>query len=234
MNYPHLGNKPDISIVEKIKKLLALADGNQNEHEREVAMQFAMDLLAKHNLTISQIEGDFLNQTTTEIEGHFRLEPWIRAVLKAACTLYYTEVYISERLDHRWRKVSVPMFVGTAENIAVTMDVAAWLLDSVRKESNRVYKDQFERRSFRLGAADRIFERALKMIEAEKRGDASTTGTSLMLVRTQLERANQEQLAKLNLRPGRSRSSYLDNDAYADGEAYGTQIGLNKVSIGIR
>ena len=38
------------SIIQKIRKLLALAEGNKNEHEREVAMQFAMELLSKHNL----------------------------------------------------------------------------------------------------------------------------------------------------------------------------------------
>lgn len=37
----------DRSVVEKIKKLLSLAEGNQNQHERELAMKFAMDLLAK-------------------------------------------------------------------------------------------------------------------------------------------------------------------------------------------
>jgi hypothetical protein len=214
------------SIVEKVKKLLALANGNQNEHEREVAMQFAMDLLSKHNLTMTEVECDISKLSTIEVDGDFRLEPWVRLVLRAACTLYYTEIYISERIDYfRYRMVKVPVFIGTAENIAVTMDVATWLINSIRKESNSAYKDASDRRSFRLGAADRILERAFEIVEAERQKASKGNGSSLMIVRNQLEKANQAHLAKLNLRQSKPRSSYV-TDAYADGEAYGDQVGL--------
>ena len=215
------------SIVEKIKKLLALADGNQNEHEREVAMQFAMDLLAKHNLTMSQVECDISKLSTIAVDGDFRLDPWVRIILQAACKLYYTEFYISERIDYfRYCKVKLPVFIGTAENITVTMDVATWLVNSVRKESNWAYKDPSERRSFRLGAADRILERAYEMVEAESKNSAAGTGTSLMVIRNQLVKANQAHMAKLNLRTFKARTSYVTSEAYADGEAYGSQVGL--------
>ncbi len=215
------------SIVEKVKKLLALADGNQNEHEREVAMQFAMDLLSKHNLTMSEIEGAITQLSTIEVDGDFRLEPWIRLVLQAACKLYYSEFYICERIDYfRYCKVKIPVFIGTAENIAVTMDVATWLINSVRRESNWAYKDAAERRSFRLGAADRIFERAFAMVEAENRQAGTGTGTSLIVIRNQLEQANQAHLAGLNLRMMKPRKTYVTSEAYADGEAYGNQVGL--------
>ncbi len=219
--------EPNASVVEKIRKLLALADGNQNEHEREVAMQLAMDLLAKHNMTLSHLESDMSLSSTTEVDGDFRLDPWIRVVIRAACRLYYTEVYISERYDYlRWRKTNVPVFVGTAENIAVTMEVATWLMNSIRRESNRAYRDEYERRSFRMGAADRIFERAIEMMEAEKKAPAGSTATSLMVVRNQLERANQEHLSTLHLHKFKGRTSYVEGDAYAHGEAYGERVRL--------
>jgi|AGTN01.3.fsa_nt_gi Protein of unknown function (DUF2786). len=215
------------SIVEKVRKLLALANGNQNEHERGVAMQFAMDLLAKHNLTISEVECDKSLLNTIEIEGDFRLEAWTKIILQAACKMYYTELYLSGRFDYfRYRRVDVPVFVGTAENIAVTMDVATWLIDSVRKESNRAYKHASERRSFRLGASDRILERAFAMVETEKEKANSGNGRELMVVRNQLEAANQAYLAKLNLRYTRARTSYVSSDAYSDGTAFGSQVKL--------
>jgi hypothetical protein len=222
-------NQLQESIVEKIKKLLALADGNQNEHEREVAMQFAMNLLAKHNLTMNQIECDISMMSTSEVDGDFRLEPWIRRILQAACKLYYTEFYIGHRIDYiRHCQISVPVFIGSAENIAVTMDVATWLVNSVRKESNRIYKDSYERRSFRLGAADRLVERALEMVAAESRQSAAGSSNGLTVVRIQLSKANQAHLAKLNLRPLKARRSYVTPDAYADGETYGSQVGLKR------
>jgi hypothetical protein len=218
----------DESIVEKIKKLLALADGNQNEHERAVAMQFAMELLAKHNLSMSEVKDTDFGTKTDEFVSDFRLDPWVRVVIRAACKLYYTEVYTSTRYDLWGRKLRVAVFVGTTENIAVTMEVAGWLVSSIRNESNRAYKEQFERRSFRLGAADRILDRAKELMEAERHTATTSTGTSLMVVRNQLERANHEHLAKLNLRHTRRRSSYIAPDAYSRGEKYGERVRLSQ------
>jgi len=219
----------DESIVEKIKKLLALADGNQNEHERAVAMQFAMELLTKHNLSMSEVKDSEFGLKTDEFVSDFRLDPWIRLVLRAACKLYYTEVYTSTRYDCWGRKLRVAVFVGTTENISVTMEVAGWLVNSIRNESNRAYKEQYERRSFRLGAAERILVRARELMEAEKQKSNSSTGTSLMVIRNQLERANQEHLARLNLRHTRRRSSYIQPDAYSRGATYGERVRLSQL-----
>jgi hypothetical protein len=219
------------SIVDKIKKLLALADGNQNEHEREVAMQFAMDLLAKHNLTMLHVQSSMLDLKTDEVKADFKLEPWVRMVLKAACKLYYTEYYMTVSYNSRGQKERTPIFVGTQENIAVTIDMSAWLLDSIRLESNRLYKHNFERRSFRLGASHRILERAIEMLEAEKTVQATSTGTSLMVLRNQLERNNQEHLDKLKLNPFRGRSTYSDRGAYVDGQKYGGKVVLRQDGV---
>jgi hypothetical protein len=143
------------SVVTKIKKLLALADGNQNEHEREVSMQLALDLLAKHNLSMSQVQGlsPKMEIKTEEVHGNFKLDPWIRVVLSASCKLYYTDYYIDVNWDwRRNRNDRTPIFVGTAENIAVTSDVSNWLIKSIRKESNWMYTDEFERRSGASGS----------------------------------------------------------------------------------
>jgi len=214
------------TTVEKIRKLLALADGNKNEHEREVAMQFAMDLLAKHNLTVSQVQEFELDNETGEYQGNIRLERWTKDVLAAACTLYYTDFYIHDVCDSRgvWR--SVPVFIGTKENVAVTMEVATWLIQSVRLQSNAAFKSAFDRRSFRQGAAYRLLERAREMIEAEKR-QGQSTGTSLMVLRNSLESANQKYLDKLNLRYTSRRSSYISADAYAQGQSFGEKVGLD-------
>lgn len=215
------------TVAEKIRKLLALAEGNQNEHERNVAMQFAMDLLAKHNLTLVGIKNTACQIKVEEVAVDMRLEPWVRVLLSAACKLYYTDYYITSDWDFfNDRPIKYPVFVGTAENINVTIDMAAWLLDSVRLESNRVYRESYERRSFRLGAAHRIRQRAFEMMETEKQANGSSTGTSLMVIRNKLERANEEYKNKLNLRPSRTRRSYIDKDAYESGKAYGQRVGL--------
>jgi Protein of unknown function (DUF2786) len=77
----------DKSIVEKIRKLLALADSSKNshEHEREVAMQAALDLLGKHNLSLTQVNNSLLEIRPEEVRANFKLDPWIRFVLSGVC-----------------------------------------------------------------------------------------------------------------------------------------------------
>ena len=164
------------SVVGKIKKLMALADGNQNEHEREVAMRFAMDLLAKHNLNIAEIQGSAIKIEIGEVKGDFRLEAWIVQVLSATCILYYTQFYRSRIWVDFFRRTTrdIPIFVGTADNIAVTIEVATWLINSIRLESNRAYKSAYERRSFRVGAADSLLMRAIDIVAAKKNAEKTT------------------------------------------------------------
>jgi hypothetical protein len=228
---PIAETKPtDNSIVQKIRKLLALADSNKNshEHEREVAMQAALDLLAKHNLSMTQVENTALDIRPEEIHLDIKLDPWIRDILSAACRLYYTDYYMTGTRNWQGRVERHPVFVGTAENIAVTIDVATWLINSIREESNRLYKDAYERRSFRVGAADRILRRSLEIRTTERQGAATTTGTNLMVLRNQFEQANQKHLSTKHFKTFKPRAIYLDEGAFADGESFGDQVGLSR------
>jgi hypothetical protein len=223
------GSASEKSIVEKVRKLLAFADSDKNshEHERTVAMQAAMDLLAKHNLSMTEITAQSLDVPPEEVAANFKLEPWVRRILSAACKLYYTRYYMVGKRNQNNRLDRNPVFVGTSENIEVTISVATWLLKSVRMESNRMYQEPFERRSFRLGAADRIYERACEIMLAEQH-NGSTVGTSLMVLRNKFEKANELHMSAKKLKEFKSRTVYLDGNAFADGEAFGDQVGLSK------
>ena len=48
-----------------------------------------------------------------------------------------------------------------------------------------------------------------------------------MVVRNKFEQANQEHMNKKNLGTFKPRAVYLDLDAFADGEAFGNQVGLD-------
>lgn len=209
------------SVIEKIRKLLALSEGNTNEHEREVAMQFAMEMLEKHNLSIAEIGTATLDRAVCSVESSIKLEKWIATILKAVCCLYFTDFYRTER--------NTPVFVGTAGNIAVSLDVAEWLVNSIRKESNRLYKDPYQRRSFRAGAAGKILMRAFELYFDERRSSSiKTPGTTLAVVRGQLEEANEEFLSGLDLRLTRTRTSYVDGESFDHGSSFADGIALTK------
>ena len=233
-------NAPQPAVVDKVRKLLALASGNQNEHERDRAMEAAMELLARHNLTLSQITPADAAKCVQAVRAKFNLDVWARIVLSAACELYYTTFYVQHDAHYDpyygFREVKYPMLVGTEENIAVTIEMCIWLLDSIRKESNRMYKNDKFRRSFRLGAADKLAERAHAIIEAEKaaalaagpRDAHDSAANGLILLRTQLERANDEYLKSLNLQYRKPRSVTFYEEAYENGEAFGEQMRLQR------
>jgi hypothetical protein len=218
------------SISQKIRKLLALADGNRNEHERDAAMRLAMDLLSKHNLDLASIGTHASESDVEEVQITLKLEPWIRSVLHAVCKLYYTEFFMRAvfRGTYRVRKEWHPTFVGTSENINVTLEVAAWLLASIRAESNFLFVEPYARRSFRLGAAHRLAERAIQMIEQEKNMQSGNKKNSLMLVRNELEKANRAHLEKKKMGTFQARVSYLDGEAYGMGESFADSVNLGK------
>jgi hypothetical protein len=225
------------SITIKIQKLLALADGNANEHEREMAMKFAMDLLAKHNLSMSEVQSSTFDVEIQEIFVQLRLDPWVRFILTAACKLYYTDFMMRPVYKNYNRKEYHPVLIGTEENVKVTIEMASWLMNSVRIESNWLFDEAYERRSFRLGASHKIYERALTFIQEEKdqnagtvtgTGAGNTTGTSLMVIRNKLEKANAEHIAKQSSGTFKGRGSSAAPEAYDMGQAYGDSVNLGK------
>jgi Protein of unknown function (DUF2786) len=221
------------SIAQRIKKLLALADGNKNEHERSSAMKLAMELLSKHNLDMAAVADLSCEHTVCEFEAYLKLDPWVRFVVKAACKLYYTEFIMRPvyRGYYGDRKEYHPTFVGTEENIVVTLEVLAWLLDSIRWESNCLFYEAHERRSFRLGAAHKLFERACQLVQEECQSASTASGsTALTVLRNELERANKRYLDSKNLGTFKARATYSDSDAYDMGSVFGNSVNLGKKS----
>ena len=217
------------SVVQKIKKLLTLAEGNQNQNERENAMQSAAALLSRHNLTLAELEARELASAVTSVEVFINLERWVSDVLRTSCMLYYTDYYSGWRLNTRGSYQNIPIFVGTRDNIDVTLEMATWLLKSIRAESNKAYKTASERRSFRLGAAHVLSMRAFDLIWDERTQKNEHAGTSLILVRENLEQANEKFMNKLHLNPGRLlRRCYVDESAFDDGENYGGTVPLTR------
>ena len=133
--------------------------------------------------------------------------------------------------------------MGTAENIAVTQEIAAWLITSIRKEANMRYKligkpetytdkhintlARRQRKSFCLGAGRTVFQRARAMMQVQTE-KTDEPGTALILVRNQLTRANDDFKSKLGLSKKPQRAQTIAGAAYAAGVEHGHGIGLNR------
>jgi len=219
------------AIANRIRKLLALATDNANEHERLVALEAAQKLLDEHNLSMFDVQGEAESSTSSVQHQSLRqikLQPWVRIIMRSVCILYNTTFFMRKHKGESYH----PVVIGTPENIAVTLDIATWLIDSITKESKIVFSKQAERNSFKLGAAQRLLERVLELVSkpAENNHATAGIGTQLTVVRNALQAANQDYLKQLipDAATFRARNLYRSNSGYSAGREYADSMSLDK------
>ncbi|MBS1952589.1 MAG: DUF2786 domain-containing protein [Cyanobacteria bacterium SZAS-4] len=216
------------SVANRIRKLIALATGNANEHERLVAMEAAQKLLDEHNLSMFDIEGEVHRASDVDHKAlrEIKLQPWVRIIMHCVCKLYNTTFFMRKHAGESYH----PVVIGTPENIEVTLDIATWLITSITKESKITFKMQKERNSFKLGAAQRLFERVEELLTKPAETTSGAKSTQLSVVRNALQVANQEYLQQLlpNARTNRTRPLYSSNAGYSAGREFGNSMSLDK------
>lgn len=216
-------------IVARVRKIMALAGNTPNEHERAVALEHAQNLLTKYNLTLYEVEQ---HQLADDVDGQllesFAKETWATTLLFNVSKLYYTKMYLSEE-QRNGRKIRRPVMIGTKANIAVTLDVADWLVKSIRKEASTRYPHAAPRRAFRFGAVAALAEKVRELLHTENYPPAAV-GTGLIAVRNKLEQANEDWLAKqgIQLSAQKPRQTRLNVRAYSAGRDYAGKLNLNR------
>lgn len=244
----------DEKVIDKIRKLLALSGNNPNEHEREQAMQRALEMLAKHNLTMSDvgpIGRDKPQLHLTDIHS----DRWRMILCSAVAELYYCRVLL--------RNGRI-LFLGTPQNAAAAQEISSWLISIISAEVRKqVTPDETRRRaeqqklaraadtrtgdywefwrllqgapdtkqlrtSFKLGAAMRIQSRVVEMRKHEKETNGESSYNTLVLMRNQLEQDLADVLQSMKLRNSRARHTSVDSSAYDMGEKYADTIGLER------
>lgn len=129
---PDVGESEETArIVEKVRKLLALA-GSENQHEAELAMRRAQELMLKHQLAVDpasrsyvsrQIGTPALRKSATEgligglIAEHFFVE------------VIWTHVHV----PHLGRSARVLEISGTRENVEMAEYVHAFLMHTAER-----------------------------------------------------------------------------------------------------
>jgi hypothetical protein len=82
-----------------------------------------------------------------------------------------------------------------------------------------------------LGMLYHIMLRAIDLTVDERVSVTSNrSGTNLVVVRNQLERANEDYMSKLNLRQTMRRRVFIDQDSFDSGSEYGAGVALGKRS----
>lgn len=239
-----------MSIHEKIQKLLTLGERAGTEGEAQNAMALAHALLAKHNLTMSDVgahgtEAPEALETDDSVPTALRNTYWRDACYSAVAKLYFCKVYMKKNRSTGQRFYAI---VGKPSNIAVVKYMAAYLVRSgdelATQKSKQAAQSQADNgvilnvkafaASFRMGYATRIEKRVNDEIEAARKGSIKDeTGTALVLAPV-YDKATKEIDAYLgDKRFTKARSSVNVNSSsgYMAGQEAGSNANLRSNSV---
>ena len=226
-------------IIDKIAKLLAVANGNAagGEHERDTAMRMATKLLIKHNLSMVDITGKTKGEARESAEAEHYTDPWRRVCAGAIARLYFCGFFTSKIAG---KQKLMYTFIGLQSNIETARDIAGYVIKSIDREAKRLRKEQGQPASFETSfmnaAAGRIGARcdALRAeAEAETQAEqAANAGNALVLANyyDSEKLANDEYVAftmNIKLKSKPNRLTNLNNDGFVKGRKFGEDLSLN-------
>ena len=222
---------PTEKVIEKIKKLLALATSD-NPHEAALAASRASDLLLKHNLSMAEVEATTGKQTEeyvkdTSFAGGKKQEyNWRSYLMNHVAIHNFTKLV---------RTLSTASFnlIGKPSNIEVSKYLFEYLATEVVRLATQEWKQhkgktyssaQKWKRDFSDAAVAEIGA-TLKEIRRQEQTEA---GTMALVVVS--DKALKEAVTRFIGRttPGRTRFSYRDTTASAAGAEAGRGIQIRQ------
>lgn len=183
------------AIHDKIRKLLAVANGNANEAESEVAMKMAAALMAKH-----QIDQDELGIAREDVIHGDMFEMshlWHLHAAHAAGVLYGAQPMSSRNKE--WVG-----FVGRPSNINAAQDTMAYIIVQVEalykaslpkglsKRARAEFRDDFKK-----ACALRVYHRCLDIVDDLRKQKDAVKGVNALVVQDHFKTLKEENEAFL-------------------------------------
>lgn len=175
-------------VIERIRKLLALAGNNDNAAERESALNKAHQLLLEYNLDMTQVADKIEEVEAFNRSMGFNPSPWIRTIVNSIAELYFCK-FVWTRTGAKSFKAT---FVGMRVDAEIAQMVSESILKSVMREAHahsRITGGSVA--SFKGGAAAKIYHRCRKLID-EAQLDKQP-GTALVVQSLYKTRAQESQ-----------------------------------------
>lgn len=231
----------DQPILDKIRKLHALAENAGTEHEAALAASRVADLCRQHNLDIGVAtlieEEKEATEAIHEHEGHRWQAHW--TYLSNACDKLFDvasyrasagkAVKDSRGVIVGQKNVAHLRFYGLKANVQSAVVTYEYLLASTEAMlESEIGKGLFgasDYRSFRLGCAHRIFDEARKVAQASVALIPQTDdSTALIRLGSQLIHDHKK---KLHLRSGGGSAGPANRSAYSAGYAAGGRVDIH-------
>ncbi|ACV50224.1 conserved hypothetical protein [Delftia phage PhiW-14] len=215
--------------MEKIRKMLALAndDAHGGEHERNVAMEMARKLMIKHNIDMGQIYAEFTREgDSIQVQS----DPWLRRAAHAASILFMTYMYYSKIKGTQKYKVT---FVGQRANVETTIEMANYLIKSVRREGTKFRREHGDiarlETNFLNAAANTLAVRAHKLSVEQEQDPEVVAMWNRELAENKARAA--EMVGKIkdgNMKTDLKMDTPEEYEAAMKGKLYGEEVSLHK------
>ena len=197
-------------ILDRIRKLFALAGNNPNVHEAESAMKSAKRLLDKHNLSMFDVAEK--NEVGIKIEDNVNM-PWIRTLYQAICLLYDCK-YVLDKTS----KPTKHLIIGTESNRVTASIVIEHLRTAIYNEGYG------QGAGFRNAASQGVWKNVSEIIKKRKEDKSEAVpGTGLVLadISKICMKDNDDWIAKMmgNLSSGRTSKAAYDHRGAAFGRS---------------
>lgn len=154
------------AVLEKIKKLLALAnkDKNNSIHEAELAMDKAKKLMAEYNITMSDVQVEEIKKEKTNVQDaamKSSFSSWDGRLFYVCDELFNVAHYRSQK--YSGMKITMK-FYGIAADVELAIAVYSILYKMCMRASNQ-WKSWHDRNSYLDGYTHCLHDRAKKMAE---------------------------------------------------------------------
>lgn len=233
----------DPTIVARVRKLLALAEGNANENESASALAAAQRLMTQHSIESAMLEEPDTDDVAPD-EPIVNFRAWDDALDNSTRKSVTWKVRLSVHLaDHNACKVYMcgpaTHLVGRPSDVATVRYLYRYCVREVERltrEQGRGHGRTWYN-NYRLGVVDGIGEKLREMkkdLLGEMREKANRSGgAALVRVNTAIEkheqrRASVRRWVDTNMNLGRGRASYArhDGSARAQGKRDAANINL--------
>lgn len=218
------------SIHDKIRNLLAMAEGQANDNESEQALKLAHKLMMKHGIDQDALRPKSERPEVITGNDHEYEHRWQLICAQAAAHLYSVKPLI--RTNHL--KETFFLFVGRSDNLQAAQDTTAYLMLQIEqlyraalpKGMTQQQRARF-RKEFKYVAANRVWQRCIELVDSAP----TSTGTDLVIYnhREQLRAEIEDHLAgKVKAGKAFKDMSLKSDAAIIAGLAAGDQVDLHK------
>lgn len=234
----------DPAVIEKIRKLLALAERGGTPEEAATAAAMAANIALKHNLDLRKIQEDAHKANERpgikgfDVYQSDKYEIWINNIVHAVCEMNACSTFFEPRPSSvHYIVVGRPTVIPVVKLTIEYLVAATLRLNTVAVKKYGLTQDERRqfRKAFRITCSATILRRMRALLEEMRTKDdvaATATGSTALVVADYFEEEKKEVALwieeNITLKTRDSRVHNLDGRGAEEGRKAGESVALNQ------